>query len=152
MINCIIIKAERAIASEALVAQNGWLMWLVSNDLAHGWTHVGETFRSCWRAVWRVKSAKKNKKKIWWNFFLKIFFACYLTLPHLCTRDDSLGFEDCRLATHLLNWVCKSASGRLRVRQVIVPGNNSMFTFGSLRSRDRSVPPFLWRWLTLKSL
>ena len=34
-----------------------------------------------------------------------IFFACNLTLTHLCTRDDSLGFEDCRLATHLLNYV-----------------------------------------------
>ena len=37
----------------------------------------------------------------------KIFFflsTCNLTLSHLCTRDDSLGFEDCRFATHLLNF------------------------------------------------
>ena len=57
---------------------------------------------------------------VWWesdlgqkiNFFvdlkilekkIKIFFACNATLPHLCMRDDSLGFEDCRFATHLLN-------------------------------------------------
>ena len=33
-----------------------------------------------------------------------IFFACGLTLTHLYMRDDSLGFEDCRLATHLLKW------------------------------------------------
>ena len=26
-----------------------------------------------------------------------------ITLTYLCTRDDPLGFEDCRLATHLLN-------------------------------------------------
>ena len=37
------------------------------------------------------------------KFFLEFFFASYLTLYDLCTRDDSLGFEDCRLATHLLN-------------------------------------------------
>ena len=46
-----------------------------------------------------VKFLKKKKLTI----FLKIFLACNLTLPHLCMRDDSLGFEDCRLATHLLN-------------------------------------------------
>ena len=37
------------------------------------------------------------------KFFLEFFFASYLTLYDLCMRDDSLGFEDCRLATHLLN-------------------------------------------------
>ena len=34
------------------------------------------------------------------NFFLS---SCTRTLSDLCMRDDSLGFEDCRLATHLLN-------------------------------------------------
>ena len=40
---------------------------------------------------------------VWWESDLgqKINFS----LPHLCMRDDSLGFEDCRLATHLLNFV-----------------------------------------------
>ena len=53
-----------------------------------------------------------GQKKISFGHFEKIlekkitiFFACNLTLPHLFTRDDSLGFEDCRLATHLLNLV-----------------------------------------------
>ena len=45
-----------------------------------------------------MTSAKGNILK----FFRKNFFAC---LTHLCTRDDSLGFEDCRLATHLLNCI-----------------------------------------------
>ena len=36
-------------------------------------------------------------------FIVKFFFACYLTLYDLCMCDHSLGFEDCRLATHLLN-------------------------------------------------
>ena len=40
-------------------------------------------------------------------FYFEIFLSsCTLTLSDLCTRDDSLGFEDCRLATHLLNFVC----------------------------------------------
>ena len=51
----------------------------------------------------RSTSAKKIILKKKFNFFLMIFFACNLTLTHLCTCDDSLGFEDCRVATHLLN-------------------------------------------------
>ena len=35
---------------------------------------------------------------------MKIFFAWNLTLSDLCTCDDSLGIEDSRLATHLLNY------------------------------------------------
>ena len=57
-----------------------------------------------------------GQKKIRFHHFEKIlekkitnFFACNLTLPHLCTRDDSLSFEDCRLATHLLN--CEEKEG-----------------------------------------
>ena len=42
------IKAERAIASEALVAENSGLTWLVSYGLTHGLAHVRETFGSCW--------------------------------------------------------------------------------------------------------
>ena len=39
------------------------------------------------------------------NIFLATFFlsTCNLTLSDLCMCDDSLGFEDCRFATHLLN-------------------------------------------------
>ena len=36
-------------------------------------------------------------------FFCFFLSTCNLTLSDHCTRDDSLGFEDCRLATHLLN-------------------------------------------------
>ena len=46
---------------------------------------------------------QKKFKNFQIDFFLKIFFACNLTLSDFCTRNDSLGFEDCRLATHLLN-------------------------------------------------
>ena len=45
-----------------------------------------------------VTSAKKKS-----NFQIEIFFACCLTLYDLCTHDNSLSFEDCRLATHLPN-------------------------------------------------
>ena len=38
------------------------------------------------------------------GFFVFFLSTCNLTLSHLCTRDDSLGFEDCRFATHLLNF------------------------------------------------
>ena len=48
-------------------------------------------------------SAKKEFFPLKIKIFFKDFFACNLTLPHLCMRDNSLGFEDCRLATHLLN-------------------------------------------------
>ena len=55
-----------------------------------------------WRAS--VLGQKKNFEKYFSTFFfLKIFFACNLNLHNLYTHDDSLGFEDCRLATHLLN-------------------------------------------------
>ena len=54
--------------------------------------------------VYRVSDLGQKKilkKEI--EFFFDDFFACNLTLTHLCPRDNSLGFEDCRLATHLLN-------------------------------------------------
>ena len=37
-------------------------------------------------------------------------FACNLTLSDFCMRGDSLGFEDCRLATHLLFMLVKSVA------------------------------------------
>ena len=46
---------------------------------------------------------EKKFKNCQVDFFLKIFFAFNLTICDFCMRDDSLGFEDCRLATHLLN-------------------------------------------------
>ena len=42
-------------------------------------------------------------KKVFEDFFFEDFIACNLTPTHLCMCDDSLGFEDCRLTTHLLN-------------------------------------------------
>ena len=51
---------------------------------------------------WAIQLGQKKFKKIFLkNFFFKNFFACNLTL--MCV--DSLGFEDCRLATHLLNYI-----------------------------------------------
>ena len=43
-------------------------------------------------------------------FTLKFFFlsSCTRTLSDLCTCDDSLGFEDCCFATHLLNCALKA--------------------------------------------
>ena len=35
--------------------------------------------------------------------FVFILSTCDLTLSDLCMDDDSLGFEDCHFATHLLN-------------------------------------------------
>ena len=65
--------------------------------------------------VWWASDLRQNfffvdheifeKKKF--NNFFEDFLACNLTLLHLCMRDDSLGFEDCRLATHLLNMYLK---------------------------------------------
>ena len=46
------------------------------------------------------------------KIFLFHFFSlssCNLTLTYLCMCDDSLGFEDCRCATHLLNFTDVSA-------------------------------------------
>ena len=67
--------------------------------------------------VGRVTSAKKNSKIFKLIFFKDFFFAWNLTLSDFYTRNDSLGFEDCRLATHLLN-----LSGRFgdRVNQIIL--------------------------------
>ena len=66
-------------------------------------------FQGFMREGGRLSSGKKKFHSVTLKKFLKkkitIFFACNLTLPHLFTRDDSLGFEDCRLATHLLNLV-----------------------------------------------
>ena len=43
-----IIKAERAIASEALVAQNAdSRMYVVPYDLTHAWPNLRQTFRDC---------------------------------------------------------------------------------------------------------
>ena len=67
-------------------------------------------------SIWLFRFSSKKVELRKWNYqsrasdskrcFSKIFFHCNLTLPHLCTHNDSLGFEDCRLATHQLNSVC----------------------------------------------
>ena len=45
-----------------------------------------------------------GQKKIQIENFVRFFFGRgHLTLYDLCMCDDSLGFEDCCLATHLLN-------------------------------------------------
>ena len=46
---------------------------------------------------------KKCEKSVF--RILQVFFpTCSFTLSDPCVHDDSLGFEDCRFATHLLNW------------------------------------------------
>ena len=59
--------------------------------------------------VGRVTSAKKIKLKL----KLRFFFAFNLTLSDFCMCDDSFGFEDCHLATHLFIY---SWAGFLRYR------------------------------------
>ena len=61
---------------------------------------------------WAIHLGQKKIKKIFLKkFFFEVFFFeevfCLQPNPtsslHAC-RVDSLGFEDCRLATHLLNY------------------------------------------------
>ena len=42
-------------------------------------------------------------------FFVFLLSSCNQILFYICVHDDSLGFEDCRFATHLLNFVSLSA-------------------------------------------
>ena len=51
---------------------------------------------------WEIHLGQKKSKIFQIEFFFEDFF-CLQPNSDLCTRDDSLGFEDCRLATHLLN-------------------------------------------------
>ena len=66
-----------------------------------------------------VTSAKKKFKHFQIDFFFEDFFACNLTLSDFCLRDDPLGFEDCRLATHLLNSDNRARGDRCAKRQNI---------------------------------
>ena len=72
--------------------------------------------------VGRVTSAKKNSKIFKLIFFKDFFFAWNLTLSDFYTRNDSLGFADCRLATHLLNLVYSFIDRR---REFAVSGEGS---------------------------
>ena len=50
---------------------------------------------------WEIVLGQKIKNiDVFFCFFLT---TCNLTLSDICTHDDSLGFEDCHFATHLLN-------------------------------------------------
>ena len=75
-------------------------MWLVYHDLRNDWANLRQTFRDCWGQAGARPRPKKNSKIFFFSFFLGI---CDLTLSNRCARDDSLGFEDCRFATNLLN-------------------------------------------------
>ena len=57
-----------------------------------------------WEIVLGQKKIQNFEIEIF--FLLIIFFlsSCTRTLSDLCTCEDSLGFEDCRFATHLLNY------------------------------------------------
>ena len=70
-----LIKAERAIASEALVAQNGWLMWGVYHDLRNGWTNLCETFRDSWE---KVGDCPRQRKNLVWSLLKKFLFKANL--------------------------------------------------------------------------
>ena len=80
---------------------------------------------------------KKNFEKYFSIFFSEeFFFACNLNLHNLYTRDDSLGFEDCRLATHLLNsyhkrsleWLDMEVKWPWKVPKVCLPDHNTQFS------------------------
>ena len=63
-------------------------MYVVAYGRPHAWPNLRETFKL--------------------NFlFEDFFFACN---PTLISARDSLGFEDCRIATHLLNYFRALAS------------------------------------------
>ena len=95
-------------ASEALVAEGADLCgWCIMISVMPGPIYI--RFSGIVVGRWVIVL---GQKKIWnfeiENFFLLQFFflsSCTRTLSDLCMRDDSLGFEDCRFATHLLNYV-----------------------------------------------
>ena len=82
---------------------------VVYHDLRNCLANLCQTFRDCWDQVGDCPRPKKKFKILKLRFFLLWFFflsSCTRTLSDLCTRD-SLGFEDCRFATHLLNLLGK---------------------------------------------
>ena len=82
-------------------------MWLVYHDLSNAWANLHKTSRDCCGQVGDCPRPKKIQNFASETFFYtwgkKILSSCTRTLSDLCMRDDSLGFEDCRFATHLLN-------------------------------------------------
>ena len=82
-------------------------MWLVYHDLRNDWANLRQTFRDCWgQAVACPRPKRIQNVDIEKIFFFSFFPSiCNLTLSDCFTHDDSLGFEDCRFATHLLNCI-----------------------------------------------
>ena len=82
-------------------------MWLVYHDLRNDWANLRQTFRDCCGQAGDCPRPKKiHNVNVEFIFFFSFFLStCNLTPSDLCTRDDSLGFEDCRFATHLLNFI-----------------------------------------------
>ena len=78
-------------------------MYVVAYGRAHAWPNLRETFRVCWGEVGDSPRPKQIQNFSNWIFLWRIFF-CLQPNSDLCTRDNSIGFEDCHLATHLLNF------------------------------------------------